>query len=258
MTRPLIATLLTAALAAGCGETSDKFASPQRLSCGLVILLPGIEGEGPLSYSIRDGLSRAGIDSALRIYQWGRPVPVAGLLLNQMDVLGNRAAARRVARLIVDYQESHPDHPVYMVGHSGGGGVAVFAAEALPPHRQVEGLILLAPSISSGYDLSRALDRCRKGIVNFHSAGDAGFLIVGTTLFGNVDGVRSPAAGAVGFAKHRPRLFQKPWTTEMALAGNLGGHLGSTTPEFQRYVAPWLKAQPWPVTGPATAAAAAP
>ena len=231
----------------GCGNVNEEYVVPARLERGLVIILPGIEGEGPLSYSVRQGLLDAGIEAALPIYRWGRPIPLAGPLLNQMDVLGNRLAAERIARMIVDYQDAHPGRPVHLVGHSGGGGVAVFTAEALPADRQVEGLVLLSASISSGYDLSKALAHCRKGIVNFYSKGDVGFLVVGTTVFGNVDGVRGPAAGAVGFEHPRPGLYQVGWRADMASSGHLGGHAGTTASAFvKHYVAPWIRSAHWP------------
>jgi len=237
----------SAMAAGGCSGANTDYVTSARLDRGLVILLPGIEGEGVLSHNVRGGLLRAGVDMALPIYQWGRPVPLAGLVLNQTDVAGNRLAARRVARMIVTYQDTHPNRPVYLVGHSGGGGVAVFSAEALPPGRSVDGLVLLSASISSGYDLSKALAHCKRGIVSFHSKGDVGLLVVGTTLVGNVDGVHGPAAGAVGFEHSFPGLHEVGWSPEMARYGNLGGHSGTCEPRFvSRYVAPWIKGGAWP------------
>lgn len=116
-------------LAAGCGANTD-WVTPERMANGLVIILPGIEGEGANSYGIRDGLARGGCNAAMPICRWGWPVPGFGLLLNQTDVIGNRAAGQRIAQMIADYKDQHPGRPVYVVGHSGGGGVAVFAAEA--------------------------------------------------------------------------------------------------------------------------------
>ncbi|KPK79216.1 MAG: hypothetical protein AMJ81_13605 [Phycisphaerae bacterium SM23_33] len=238
--------LLAALGLGGCGLSGENV-TPERLDCGLVIILPGIEGEGPLSHGVREGLLDAGVDLALAIHQWGRPVPLAGPLLNQMDIIGNRLAGARIAQLIMDYQDSHPAGPVYIVGHSGGGGVAVFAAEALPDGRDIQGLILLSPSISSGYDLTKALGRCRNGIVNFYSKGDVGLLVVGTTLFGNVDGVRGPAAGAVGFSKSLPDVYQVGWDESMVAAGHDGSHTGVTNVRFVKtHIASWVKKPNWP------------
>ena len=230
----------------GCSPTNKELVTPERLEHGLVLILPGIEGEGTLSYNIRKGLLKAGVSAALPIYRWGRPVPLAGPILNQMDVIGNRLVAKRIAQYIVDYQDSHPFAPVYIIGHSGGGGIAVFTAEELPDGRMIDGLILLSASISKGYDLSKALQHCRKGIVNFYSKKDVGLLGVGTTVVGNVDGVRGPSAGLTGFDNSYPKLYQIPWSKDMESAGNYGGHADSTNPEFvKEYVAPWVMGIGW-------------
>jgi len=235
-------------LAGGCSAIEQRFVSPERLDQGLVIILPGIEQAGPSALAVREGLLQGGSDAALQIYYWGRPLPILGPLVNQVDVTGNRLAAQRVAQMILNYQELHPDRPVYLVGHSGGGGMAVFAAEALPPDRHVEGLVLLAASISKGYDLDKALSRCRRGVVNYYSKADVALLVVGTSLFGNVDGVRGPAAGAAGFSKTPARLYQVEWKPSMLAAGNDGGHFGATAPSFvARHVANWVRGNGWSV-----------
>jgi len=196
--RGLLTITVMAALS-GCADGNIDFTTPQRMNGGLVIILPGIEGESWMNRDVRRGLDRAGVAGAMPIYHWGRPLPIAGPLINQMDFLGNRLQGTKIAQMIVQYQDNHPGMPVYLVGHSGGGGVAVFAAESMPEGRQVDGLVLLSASISSAYDLTKALAHARNGIVNFYSKADVGLLIVGTMLAGNVDGTHGPAAGAIGF-----------------------------------------------------------
>lgn len=238
------AVVLTAA--AGCQRGNMEYMTPERLDRGLVVILPGIEGEGRFTHDIRRGLLRAGVDSGMMIYHWGRPIPGFGPLLNQMDVIGNRLAGERIAEFIVTYQDAHRDRPVHVIGHSGGGGVAVFAAEAMPEGRSLDGLVLLSASISRGHDLSKALAHCRKGAVNFYSGGDVALLGLATTVLGNVDGVRQPSAGLVGFDKKPQGLYQVPWSEDMRHAGNSGRHDGATKPRFvSEYVAPWVQ-YPWP------------
>ncbi|HAU39290.1 MAG TPA: hypothetical protein DCX07_16465 [Phycisphaerales bacterium] len=244
MRKTWIPVLLACATAAGgCGASNAQFLTEDRKSNGLVIILPGIEGESRFNHDIRRGLVSAGLYRAMPIYSWGRPIPIAGPLINQMDIIGNRLAGIRIARMIEQYQDAYPDRPVYLVGHSGGGGVAVFAAEALKDDRQVDGLVLLSASISSGYDLTKALAHCRNGIVNFYTKADVAFLMIGTTLAGNVDGMRGPAAGAVGFSKSFPKLYQ----VELADSQVEGdAHSAATHAAFvSTHVAPWLTAN-WP------------
>jgi hypothetical protein len=241
---------LAALVLSGCNggdlSTNMDFATPERMDNGLVVILPGIEGEGPCSYGIRQGLVNAGVKYAIVIYRWGNPVPVAGMFLNETDVEGNRRAGERVAEFVMNYQEFHPGKPVFLIGHSGGGGVSVFAAEALPRERRVEGLVLLSASISTGYDLGNALARCRYGILNYHSSADS-ILVVGTSMMGNVDGEHGPGAGALGFDHSYGGLFQLPWNEDMRDSGNWGGHLDSTSDKFiTRYIAPWIAATGWP------------
>jgi len=254
----LVVVLIPAAgllFAGGCNRNA-KFLTEDRLQNGLVIILPGIEGESPLNRDIRRGLVSAGVYRAMPIYSWGRPIPLAGVLLNQMDIIGNRIAGAKIAKWIVQYQDSHPRRSVYIVGHSGGGGVAVFAAEAMPDGRQIDGLILLSASISSAYDLTKALGKCRAGIVNFYSKADVGFLVIGTIVAGNVDGRHGPAAGAVGFDKPNSKdggqkmlAYNKLFQVEMtrAMTGSIRAHTAATGVGFvSKYVSRWILASSWP------------
>lgn len=247
MKTPALLVLWTcAAWMGGCGPEESIYTTDARHANGLVVILPGIEGVSRYNRDIREGLFDAGVDYALLIRSWGVPVPGAGLLINQTNFLGNRLAGAGVARMIAEYQNTHPGRPVFIVGHSGGGGVAVFAAEALADmdaNRRLEGLVLLSASISGNYDLSKALSQCRLGLVNFFNQEDAALLGVGTTVLGNVDGGRGPSAGLVGFQRDFASLYQ------VAVDADYGGdpHGAATrSPYVAAYVAPWIKATSWP------------
>ena len=240
--RILIGSLLVAGLAGACGCGADsQYSTPRRLDRGMVVILPGIEGRSSLNSDIRRGLVMAGVSKALPIYSWGAPVPGVGLLINQTNVVGNRMAAENIAEYITNYQDERSGRPVYVVGHSGGGGVAVFVAEAMPPGRQLDGLILLSASISRGYDLTDALSHCRKGIVSFYNPNDP-LLGVGTTVLGNVDGAHGPSAGKDGFSRPYPRLYQ-----QRVHGRGTSAHTAATRPSFvATRVAPWVQAADWP------------
>lgn len=241
-------------LTLGCFEDSSIYLTEQRKANGLVVILPGIEGESSMNRNIRKGLDRAGIQAAMPIYHWGSPIPIAGMMLNQMDVIGNRMAGERVAKMVRQYQQSHPDRPVYLIGHSGGGGIAVFAAEAMGD-AQLDGLVLLSASISTGYDLSKALQHCRQGIINFYNPRDIGLLAVGTTITSTVDGVRGPSSGLEGFEKpgagaspDKRYNYRKLYQFKLRPSMSRGDpHAAATKPGFvSTYVAPWVRAQHWP------------
>jgi len=247
--------ILTVLSAVGCSGGNAKYMTEERLERGLVIILPGIEGESEANHNIRRGLLSAGIYHAMPIHSWGRPIPIAGMLLNQVDFIGNRIAGQSISDMIVKYQNEYPGRPVFIVGHSGGGGVAVFAAEGMPKDRQVDGLVLLSASISKGYDLTKALSRCKHGIVNFYNRGDVGLLGVATTLLSNVDGGKGPSAGLDGFntpkagdgAKKRV-AYSKLYQISVTDSGGTA-HFSTTRVNFiASYIAPWISSS-WPATG---------
>ena len=244
-TLPLLTLTLLAAALVGCGEDAAIYVTDARMSSGLVIILPGIEGESDYNHGIREGLEDARVGYALVIRPWGVPVPGLGPLVNQTNFLGNRLAGVGVARTIADYQTSHPGKPVYIVGHSGGGGVAVFTAEALADmegDHHVDGLILLSASISCDYNLTKALSRSRNGLVNFYNPADQALLGLGTGLLGNVDGGHAPSAGRASFEEPPSRVFQV-----QVQSSDSDPHGAATRPDYvASFVAPWVRAQGWP------------
>jgi pimeloyl-ACP methyl ester carboxylesterase len=240
---------------AGCAD-NGPYMTEERLDQGMVMILPGIEGVSQLNKDIREGLSDAGIEWAMPIESWGRPVPLFGMFLNQMDIIGNRIAANSLANDIEEYIDAYPGRPVYLIGHSGGGGMAVFVAEALDDGYMVDGVIVLSGSISSAYNLEKALANTRYGIVNFYNRSDGGLLGAGTTLLGNVDGIRGPGAGLLGFdwpdenddiARRVAynHLYQIRLERDMILGGD--SHTAVTNPVFvSTFVSPWIYSSSWP------------
>ncbi|MBI4579913.1 MAG: alpha/beta fold hydrolase [Planctomycetes bacterium] len=237
--------VLALPLVCGCGPT--RYVAPDRLAHGYTVILPGIEGASYLNRNVAKGLISGGWPGAVEVYDW-----TAGTILlfpvNLRALDRNKHEAAKVARKIMDYQDRHPDQPVHIIGHSGGGGVALLALEALPPERQITSALLLAPAVSPDYDLRRALRRTQHGVWNFYSRHDVGFLKAGTTLMGTIDGRHTSAAGAVGFQMpwglddadrrlYSHKLRQQPYSRKMADSGNTGGHTGWANRQF---VSEWL------------------
>ena len=196
------ALLLAGALAGGCQE--DHYSDELHAEAGLVVILPGIQGIDEHSYAVTGGLRSGGVRRALVLQSWGKSLPAVGMLINQVDKVGIRFEAMKIAGKIIDYQKEFPDRPVHVVGHSGGGALAVFIAESLADQgyngaRPIDGLVLLSPSISPLYNLTKALSICNAGILHCYNPDDVAILGGGTTMFGNLDGVPGPAAGLNGF-----------------------------------------------------------
>ncbi len=250
----LVLLLLAALGVGGCLEPvtlGTSYTSPTRSAKGMVVILPGIEGESGANRDIRRGLENAGVPYALAIYRWGFPVPGIGMLVNQTDAAGNRRAGAKLAQRIAKYQTDHPGKPVFLIGHSGGGGVAVFALESLagiPGARPIEGAFLLSASLSSNYDLSEALRMTRRGLVNVANPED-NLLNTGTAMFGNVDGGHGNSAGRTGFHGSHPRVFERQVTA--ASLGVVGpAHFVATNGRVISQRAPaWLQSTTWPPRG---------
>lgn len=190
------------------------------------------------------GLRQGGVDQAIRPIAWDRP---ADPITNLTQVSRNLERAGLIADQIVEYHHQFPDAPISLVGFSGGGGLAVLSAEALPEQFPLDRVILIGAALSPQYDLSAVLRRCRRGLVSFYSPQDWLVLDAGTRLFGTIDRQVVTAAGCVGFRDDQGRLLETPLLTQIAWDrrwlrwGHDGSHLGWLSEAWGREVlAPWL------------------
>jgi len=239
-------------LATGCNPV---WTTPERYDRGMVMVLPGIEGAGPLNLRICDGLYAGGVDKAIVLRDWSG---LLGPIGNQRDEIRNRQVADQIAVEIMAYQDEHPNRPVILIGHSGGTAIAVWAAEAMPEGRHVDGVILLASSLSSKYDLRLALEKSSRGIINFYSHKDRALLGVGTGAVGTMDGKYSIPAGRRAFVVPENSyqlwayegLHQVAWSPQLRALDHRGGHGGYTHFRFIRDgLSPIIMAEHWSQSG---------
>jgi pimeloyl-ACP methyl ester carboxylesterase len=235
----------------------------ERLDRGLVVILPGIDGRSFLNLSILHGLLDAGIDRGLVIDDWTTGVPL-NIVQHLLDLPRNIGEANRIAGSILDYQQQYPGRPVHIVGHSGGGALALMILESLPPGSRVDGAVLLAPAISRDYDLSKALAKVNTHIWNYSSKLDCIMVGLGTRIVGTIDRKYQYSAGMLGFlpeataaagpgsnfaqaageagsstvsgevtATHASAsLIERPYSWQMARRWHWGGHLGCVNRVF--------------------------
>jgi len=214
---------------------------------GRVYVLPGVNSAtnnyGDPYRAFRD----AGVDCAVHISEWDSFT--YDMLKQLTDHERNVARAQRVATEIVEYRRAHPDAPVYLVGYSAGGGIAVLIAEALPDDVHLENIVLVQSAISPRYNLSRVLAHVDGRIVCFYSPLDVFVLGLGTGALGTVDRQHTASVGQRGFdveaaipdTAQRSRLIQQSWEPSMVWSGHLGNHLSLFSYAWNRkYVAPWL------------------
>jgi len=245
-TMALLTTALLVTFLGGCDLRKMSFNSEQRQN-GLVVVFPGIDGRQIHNEELCRGFVASGVNADVVLVDWTSPL---GAIYNQTAVDHNRKQAADAAKMISNYLQANPNSPVYMVGHSGGTAIAVWATELLPRGQKIEGIVLLASSLSPKYDMSRALANTRKGIVNFHSRKDQALLNTGTTLFGTMDGVNSHSAGFSGFAGTYSNagspLVQYRWNKEMKSVGYHGDHFSICSRSFsERLLAPLFELSQW-------------
>ena len=106
------------------------------------------------------------------------------MLSDHLDYRNIVQQGERLACEVRTLKASRPDVPIYLVGHSAGSAVVLIAAESTPPG-VIERVVLLAPSVSSCYDLRPALSRTR--IDAFSSRADWVILGLNMRLFGTTD-----------------------------------------------------------------------
>jgi len=238
-------------LLGGCmrsSSASQPYVTTARLDRGFVIVLTGIEGRSRLNEEIVAGLNRGGVKYAIEIHDW---TGSWFWLANQESETRNRSRAAELADKITRYKWAYPDRPVILVGQSGGAAIAAWSAEAMK-REKVDGIIMLAASLSSTYRLDNALTNSRRGIVNFYSGRDLVMLGLGTKIFRTMDGEFASSAGMEGFAlpKTEPdiyeKLFQIAWNKRMADSGNSGLHITSGAETFvAQYVVPFVLSYQW-------------
>lgn len=230
---------------------------PGQFQRGYVLLLPGVECTTQSMEGIYCGLRDGGVQSAIDLDIWGyRPF---GTFRNLPAYELNRQRANRIAQKLAACAREHPNSPITIVGFSGGGAMALFAAEALPDGCTIDRIILLGAAISPGYDPRPALAKCRRGMINFYSEKDWFMAGWATETFGTMDRVKSHTAGRRGFCSPSgeslamPGLTQTAWHPDWQRLGHRGGHSGWLARNWAREIlAPSLLDQsPAPYTRPA-------
>jgi hypothetical protein len=216
---------------------------------GIVFLINGAGGFDASIRSIRKAVASAKVPLEVRTFSWTHGF--CRVLSDQMHEAHQKEEGQKLANVLRSCRNEAPGQPIYLLGHSAGCGVALLAAENLPPDTLTR-IVLLAPAVSSKHDLRAALRSSCWGIDVFISSHDWVCLGLGTLVVGTTDRCRTARTG--GKAGFQPILFdpedaalyaklrQYPWDPSLQWTGHMGGHYGTYQPEFFRtFVLPLLQ-----------------
>jgi hypothetical protein len=195
-----------------------------------------VDGAGDLkgcSKALSHANLLAGSTIELTVFPWSHGY--RKLLLDQTDWPHARAQGERLAAAILDRKAREPNRRVVVVAHSAGCAVAL-AAGAYLPADSLDRTILLAPSVSAGYDLRPSLAAAREGVDVFCSRKDRVALGFVVRVVGTADRGSGGAAGRFGFNPTAPdanaKLRQHFWSADQKWTGHTGGHHGMHAPAF--------------------------
>ena len=123
----------------------DAKADPVSNVAGRLLILPGV-GNTRFQFSrFAAHAARLLPGFAVEIRTWGQPLLT---LRNLRAYTRNLAVARDLAVELARWRHAHPTSKLYLLGYSGGGGVAALVASGLAPEIAIDRLILVAPAIS--------------------------------------------------------------------------------------------------------------
>ncbi len=214
----------------GCRAGAPVLTEPN-LTLGKAILLPGItnfmQELSPFVTMLREAHPQLSIE----LRRWG---PAFRPFHNLFSEPANRRRAAELAEEIADYRRKNPHHPVYLLGYSGGGAMAVFIVEALPEDVSIDRLILLAPAVSQSYPVvEKIMPKIRDFAVVYASRLDAP-VGVGTRLLGTLDRKWERSAGSRGFCDKHDRLVQVDWNPTALRKRHFGNHASYMSRAWQR------------------------
>lgn len=248
----LIMFCLLPAWCAGCDAVYQLIVDRQPEGDGDSGAVFYVGGAGPIgnmgSFDVPAGLRDAGYKGHVEVFAW-QSWTHAG---DQVNLARNRQKAADLAAEIRRYRRRHPKPPIHIIALSAGTGIAAFALEYLPESTGIENVVFMGCSLSSKYDLTRALKRIHGKLYVLYSEND--MMLKDVVWFaGTID--RSSAdegiAGLEGFylptsphpdtIKQYEKVQTIPYRSEFRTAGYKGGHTDGTSPSFvRRYLAPAL------------------
>jgi predicted esterase len=227
----------------GCSafQLTQRIAPPPQPPEAAIFVADGAGNFQACSLALREAASGDKAPPFIHTFEWSHGY--GRILSDQLNFHYAQSAGVALAGQIEEFHQRHPRCRIFLLGHSAGSSVVLSALEHVRPGL-VERAFLVAPSVSSRYDLTAALTNVKHAIHVYHSRHDWCYLGLATHFIGTQDRKwLEPASGRVGF-RFDPKtpeqealalkLKQHPWKQSDGQTGHLGGHFGAYQPEFLR------------------------
>ena len=219
----IASSLLAISAVSGCADPKDKFGHTWY-----------IDGAGNWGFGVLDvpvGLEKAGYRGSVTNHHWSLTFNPA---LDQTLRFIARGSGSVLASGIQDYLKKYPDADANIIALSAGTGVAIWAAEDLKPPAKINNIILVGSSLSSGYDVRKALANMKGGIYVYYAAADP---VLGgpVRVLGTIDGKFDDSAGLIGLrgpGANTGRVHNIGWSPRYESLGWTGGHADCTNSRF--------------------------
>ncbi len=176
------------------------------------------------------GLRRAGGNQQVRLFRWSSRI---GSLFVIPDLMAQKrllSHSQRLATLIEELADEHPQQQIHFVGYSTGCYLALEACRRLHRRGMIRKVVLLAGTLSPRYKLGHLAGKT-SGIHSFSSPVD---LIngLGPLLFGSNDRRWGAASGMLGFRDPPEFVAQYAWRPSDMTLGYFGDHFTIVSPRF--------------------------
>jgi pimeloyl-ACP methyl ester carboxylesterase len=251
----VLAGLSLALVATGCASGTQGLSSGNQdfNDHGVVFYCDGAGGGGLVmnwGRGVQKGLKDAGFNGTFDELRWETGM---GVIADQEDpVADKRAQARKLAQQIKSYRAQYPSSPVTVMGLSAGTAVVAYALEVLPQSVDVDTVVMLSGSLSSGHNMTTALRRVRGDVYVTTSpfdailkdavpiTGSADREMVGDDVIG-VHGCHMPPGASAEVRRLYSKIIIIEWTPTFLRYEDSGGHTDTTHPSFvQHIIAPLI------------------
>jgi len=220
----------------GCGDPREEFGRTWY-----------IDGAGNWGFGVLDvpaGLKDANYPGAVTHYHWSLTMNPA---LDQTFRFIARSSGAALGREITAYLKRYPNADANIIALSAGTGVGIWAIENLEPPCKLNHFIMLGSSLSSRYDVSKALRNMKGNIYVYYTSTDP-VLDGPVRALGTIDGTFDDSAGLVGLigpSARQGRVVNIARRSEHSRFGWTGGHADCTNRRFvHQYLARHLIKSP--------------